>query len=110
MTADHHAQQTIRTIVEKLKKDYRPSKIILFGSYAYGQPDRDSDIDMCIIKETVERPIDRRVAVARIVADPKRLIPFEPVVLSPQEVQERLRAGDQFLQEIFDRGEVLYEA
>ena len=110
MTADHHAQQTIRTIVEKLKKDYRPSKIILFGSYAYGQPDRDSDIDMCIIKETVERPIDRRVAVARIVADPKRLIPFEPLVLSPKEVQERLRVGDQFLQEILDRGEVLYEA
>ena len=110
MVADHHAQQTIRTIVEKLKKDYRPSKIILFGSYAYGQPDRDSDIDMCIIKETHERPIDRRVAVARIVADPKRLVPFEPLVLSPQEVKERLLAGDQFLQEILDRGEVLYEA
>ena len=110
MMADHHVQQTIRTIVEKLKKDYRPSKIILFGSYAYGQPDQDSDIDMCIIKETVERPIDRRVAVARIVADPKRLIPFEPLVLSPQELKERLRVGDQFLQEILDRGEVLYEA
>jgi predicted nucleotidyltransferase len=110
MTVDQQVEQTILTIVEKLKKEYKPDKIILFGSYAYGRPDRDSDIDMCIIKETQERPIDRRVAVARIVADPKRLIPFEPLVLSPREVTERLRAGDQFLQEILDRGEVLYEA
>ncbi|MEW6323926.1 MAG: nucleotidyltransferase domain-containing protein [Nitrospirota bacterium] len=110
MVVDQQSERAIRIIVEKLKKDYKPSKIILFGSYAYGQPDRDSDIDMCIIKETRERPIDRRVAVARIVSDPSRLIPFEPLVLSPQEVSERLRAGDQFLQEILERGEVLYEA
>jgi predicted nucleotidyltransferase len=110
MTVDQQVEQTILTIVEKLKKEYKPSKIILFGSYAYGQPDRDSDIDMCIIKETVERPIDRRVAVARIVADPKRLIPFEPLVLSPKEVKERLEVGDQFLEGILQKGKVLYEA
>jgi len=110
MVANQEVKQTIRNIVDKLKKEYKPDKIILFGSYAYGQPDWDSDIDMCIIKETKDRPIDRRVTVARIVSDPKRLIPFEPLVLSPGEVKKRLQAGDQFLQEIFDRGEVLYEA
>jgi predicted nucleotidyltransferase len=110
MVAGQEVKQTIRNIVDKLKNEYKPDKIILFGSYAYGHPDRDSDIDMCIIKETKDRPIDRRVTVAKIVSDPKRLIPFEPLVLSPQEVKERLRAGDQFVQKILERGRVLYEA
>lgn len=38
-----------QVIVQRLKK-LNPEKIILFGSYAYGAPDEESDIDMCIIK------------------------------------------------------------
>ena len=110
MAVNQEIEQTIQTIVEKIAREYKPSRIILFGSYAYGQPDQDSDIDLCIIKETQDRPIDRRVAVTRIVSDPKRLIPFEPLVLSPREFEERLKAGDQFLKEILDHGKVLYAA
>lgn len=103
-------QGLIHGIVEKIAKEYQPIKIVLFGSYAGGQPDPDSDIDLLIIKDTSERPIDRRVAVARIVSDPKRLIPVEPIVLTPQEIRHRLEAGDQFLKEILNHGEPLYEA
>ena len=110
MIPDTKIRQIIQGIVEKLKKEYKPAKIILFGSYAYGNPDRDSDIDLLIVKDTLDRPIDRRVAASRIVSDPKRLIPFESLVLTPQEIQERLDAGDLFLEEILRRGEVLYEA
>jgi len=110
MNADAKVRETILEIIGKIKQQYQPSKIVLFGSYAYGQPDRDSDIDLLIIKDTSERPIDRRVTVARIVSDPKRLIPFEPIVLTPEEVRERIEVGDQFLKEILDKGEVLYEA
>ncbi len=110
MIFDTKVQEIILKMVERLKKAYQPNKIILFGSYAYGQPDRDSDIDLLIIKDTPDRPIDRRVAVSRIVSDPKRLVPFEPLVLTPQELQERLAAGDLFLEEILTKGEVLYEA
>jgi len=109
MNADAKVRETILEIMEKIKQQYQPSKIVLFGSYAYGQPDRDSDIDLLIIKDTSERPIDRRVTVARMVSDPKRLIPFEPIVLTPEEVRERIEVGDQFLKEILDKGEVLYE-
>jgi len=110
MTLDIKVQQIIQEIVEKLKKEYKPAKIILFGSYADGHPDQDSDIDFLIIKDTPERPIDRRVAASRIVSDPKRLIPFESLVLTPQEVRERLDSGDLFLKEILKKGKVLYEA
>jgi len=110
MTADRKIKQVIIEMVEKIKREYKPKKIILFGSYAYGTPDRDSDIDFLIIKETQERPIDRRVSVARLVSDPKHLIPFESIVLTQQEVDERLKIGDQFLKEILQKGEVLYAA
>ena len=110
MTAGEEVKKIIFEIVEKIKKEYQPEKIILFGSYAYGTPYRDSDIDLFIIKDTRERPIDRRVAVARIASDSKRLIPFEPLVLTPKEVSERLEIGDQFIEEIICKGEVLYAA
>lgn len=110
MTTDKKVRKTILKIVEKIKKEYQPNRIVLFGSYAYGKPDRDSDIDLLVIKKTHNRPIDRRVAVARIVSDPKRLIPVEPIVLTPKEVNERLKIGDQFIKEILKKGKVLYAA
>lgn len=110
MTNNEEARKVILDIVERIKRDYQPEKIILFGSFAYGNPDRDSDIDLLIVKDTSERPIDRRVAVTRMVSDPKRLIPFEPIVLTPEEVTARLEIGDQFVKEIIQKGEVLYGA
>lgn len=110
MTTNKEVRKTILEIVEKIKRGYQPDRIILFGSYAYGTPDRDSDIDLLIIKGTQERPIDRRVAVARIVSDPRRLIPVEPIVLTPEELNERLKIGDQFVKEILKKGRVLYAA
>lgn len=110
MNPSLRAGETILEIVEKLKREYHPDKIILFGSYAYGQPNADSDVDLLIIKETLERPIDRRVAVRRIVSSPKRLVPLEVVVLTPGEVCERLEVGDQFLKEILEKGKVVHEA
>lgn len=109
MNTETEIRDLILEIASKIERQYQPSKIILFGSYAYGQPDGDSDIDLLIIKKTQERPIDRRIAVAEIASDPKRLIPLETIVLTPEEVRGRLQIGDQFLKEILDKGEVLHE-
>lgn len=109
MISNEELKQTINIIVEKIKNEYKPEKIILFGSYAYGRPNEDSDIDLLIIKNTSERPIDRRVAVRKLVSDPSRLVAFEPIVLTPQEIQRRLDIGDQFFQEIIEKGNVLYD-
>jgi predicted nucleotidyltransferase len=100
----------INKIIRQVIDVYQPDKIILFGSYAYGKPDADSDLDLLIIKKTSERFIDRWVNVRRIVSDPKRSIPFEPIVLTPDELKERLAIGDQFIKEIVTKGEVLYGA
>jgi predicted nucleotidyltransferase len=110
MNADDAVKKMIGTVVEKIRTAYKPEKIILFGSYAYGEPGRDSDIDLLVIKETDERPIDRRMTVRRIVTDPKRRVALEILVLTPGEIRNRLDVGDQFISEILDKGEILYAA
>ena len=101
-------RRLIMEILDKIVTKYQPEKIILFGSYAYGKPDDDSDIDFLIIKNTDERPIDRRVRIRRIVSDSTRRTPFGPIVLTSVELQKRIEIGDQFIAEILTKGEVLY--
>ncbi|MBI4285708.1 MAG: nucleotidyltransferase domain-containing protein, partial [Chloroflexi bacterium] len=48
MVKSKRIQKIIAEVVEKIKKEYQPEKIILYGSYAYGKPTRDSDIDLFI--------------------------------------------------------------
>ncbi len=110
MVASRKTQEVIQDILEKLLAGYAPQKVILFGSYAYGNPRPDSDIDLLIVKETSERFIDRWVTVRRLLSDPTRTVPLETLVLTPQEVSRRLAIGDQFLAEIVEKGKVLYAA
>lgn len=98
----------IDAIVKKLVAEYQPEKIILFGSHAYGTPDQDSDIDLLIIKDTSDRFLDRWTEVLRLLTGTHPHIPLEPVVLTPDEVRQSLAIHDQFVEEIMERGEVLY--
>jgi len=97
-------------IVQKLIKYFAPQKVILYGSYAYGNPEPDSDLDLLIIKDTTERFIDRWQAVRRILSDPNRMAPIETLILTPGEITDRIARGDQFIAEIMKKGRVLYEA
>lgn len=106
---NEEVRKTLSEIVEKLKKEYKPQKIILFGSYAYGNPKEDSDLDLLILKNTKRRRVDRFVRVKRIIYNPNRKIPISPLVLTPKELANRLRIGDDFIKEITKKGVVLYE-
>jgi predicted nucleotidyltransferase len=110
MNASENIKDLIRSITAKIVAEYQPQRILLFGSYAYGMPDPDSDVDLLIIKDTPERAIDRRIRVRQILRDPQRKIPCSPVVITPGEMETRLALGDQFLQSILDHGELLYAA
>ena len=110
MTTSHDIRTLIQIIVNKLVAEYAPTQVILFGSYAYGAPGPDSDIDLLIIKETPERFIDRWMAVKRILTGTHPSVPLEAIVLTPDEIEKRLAVGDQFIKEIFNKGEVLYAA
>lgn len=95
-------------LVEKLRKDYAPEKIILFGSYAYGVPNRESDIDLLIIKKT-NAPIHRRIVnVRRLLSPLRKGLGLDVIVLTPEELKARIKIGDQFMEEIMTEGKVLY--
>lgn len=109
MVTDKRLEKILFEIVEAIKAKYAPERIILYGSFAYGVPDENSDIDLLIIKKTPEKPLDRMALVHRIVDIRDSSYPaFSPLVLTPEEIKQRLEIGDQFIQEILTRGEVLY--
>ena len=110
MAASQDVKPIIRAILEKLVAEYSPQQVILFGSYAYGIPAPDSDIDLLIIKETPQRFIDRWVTVHSLLTGTHPSLPLETLVLTPEEIAGRLAIGDQFIAEILDKGEVLYVA
>ena len=68
MAADAKTREIILRIAKKIGENYKPERIILYGSFAYGNPGRDSDIDLLIIKDTNERPADRCLKVRQIMA------------------------------------------
>jgi len=108
MTNDTSVRKIINEIVDRISEGYKPKKVILFGSYAYGEPTEDSDIDLLIIKNTDKRPIDRWVEVKRILRDRSRMLPVSPLVYTEKEIEERIAMKDFFVEEIFEKGEVLY--
>jgi len=98
----------IKDITRLIAEEFFPEGIILFGSYVNGNQDNDSDIDLLIIKNTDERFIDRWTSVRKILSDPNRKIGVDTLVLTPQEINERLFQGDQFINDIMENGEILY--
>ena len=110
MDSDSKMREVIATVVRRIVAEYAPQKVILFGSYARGNPHPDSDIDLLIIKETSERFLDRLDRVRQAAEGAHPGVPFEPIVLTPHEVEEGLRAGNGFVAEIVEKGEVLYAA
>ena len=108
MVKNRKLSKLILEVVDQIKREYEPEKIILYGSYAYGKPTEDSDIDLFIIKETDKRRVDRFVEVDRLIYQPGRHISVSPIVYTPKEIEERLALGDDFVEEILNKGEVLY--
>lgn len=101
-------KKKILKIVERIVEKYKPEKIILFGSHAYGKPTKNSDIDLFIIRESEKRRIDRFCEVQKIIRDIKSIY-VQPVVFTKKELYERLKIEDDFIKEILAKGKVLYE-
>lgn len=108
MINDREVRKIITDVTKKIIEKYKPIKVILFGSYAYGEPTEESDIDLLIIKNTDKRPVDRWVEVKRLLRDNSRTIPITPLVYTKKEIEERIAIKDFFVKEIFEKGEVLY--
>jgi predicted nucleotidyltransferase len=94
-------------IVQRIVTGVQPEKIILFGSYAYGNPTPDSDLDLLVSMESQARPAERVLAVSRRLRP--RPFPMDILVRAPQEIREALEKKDSFIHEIMTQGKILYE-
>ena len=101
------AIKRIEELSERIAHEFQPEKIILFGSYAYGHPSNDSDIDLLVIMPFEGGQPEQAI---RILTRLKVLAPIDLLVRRPEEVAERLALGDSFMREVIERGRVMYEA
>ena len=100
-------EEKIREAIQRIVQVVHPEKVILFGSFAYGHPTPDSDVDLLVIMESRQNAHARSTQISEILYP--RPFPVDLVVRTPQEIAERLALGDCFFQEIMTKGQVLYE-
>ncbi len=101
---------TVKKIVDSLVEGYSPQRVILFGSRVADTGDAQSDIDLLIIKDTDDSFFNRMADARRAVAGTHDGIPIDLLVLTPQELKQRLDKGDQFIKDITEKGRLLYAA
>jgi len=99
-------------IIERLKP-LNPDKIILFGSYAYGTPNEDSDIDLFLLKDNLSienmRKYKQELQKKLFDIQKKYLLGIDVFVDSTQRMEERIQnVKDQFYDEILTKGIKIY--
>ena len=99
--------RVIHRYARAIAEEFKPDKIILFGSYAWGRPNADSDVDLLVIVDTQARPVDRYLCVSRLLRP--RPFPLDLLVKTPDEIAQALDRDDTFIREIMAQGRVLYE-
>ncbi len=100
----------IKQAAMKMAEAVKPEKIILFGSYAYGRPDRDSDVDFLLVLEEKSRKRRREAFLKASEALMPRPFSVDIVVRSAKDISSRMKeGGDFFLEEVMEKGRLLYE-
>ena len=99
--------EQIEEFAQKLVQEFRPLKVVLFGSYAKGITTPDSDVDLLVILSFEGKPVSKSVEM-RLRLRPR--FPVDLIVRTPEKVRERLEMEDAFMEEVMEEGKVLYEA
>jgi predicted nucleotidyltransferase len=100
------AMNEIERFGQRIGDEFGAEKVILFGSYARGTANPDSDVDILVIGSFAGRSVDKSVEI-RMKLRPG--FPMDLLVRTPAKVRERIEMGDSFMREILDQGKVLYE-
>jgi len=101
------AMADIEALAREIAREFRPDRIILFGSHACGTPTAQSDVDLLVIMPYRGNPVHKSVEILRKI--PVRFA-VDLLVRTPREVRQRLAWNDFFLREIIEKGRVLYES
>jgi predicted nucleotidyltransferase len=101
------ALNDIRAFGQEVGQRFAVHQVILFGSYAQGTSNQDSDVDILVITPHEGNSVDTSVAIRLQIRPP---FPLDLIVRSRLKIEERIAAGDTFLQDIIENGILLYEA
>jgi len=97
----------LKNIVDKIINNFNPDKIIIFGSYAYGHPTVDSDMDIMIVMETDEKPHKRAVSVRKVLKGIG--IPKDIIVKTPEEFERFKDIVGTIVYPAAHKGRIIYE-
>ena len=100
------SQEAIRNFADEIVRRYAPEKIILFGSYARGTANEDSDVDMLVIMDFEGRAVFKEAEISALI-NPH--FPLDLFVFRSSDIEWGVKEGDYFLREAIE-GTVLYEA
>lgn len=100
-------QERIQEVADQIAQQYQPDKVILFGSYGYGDPHEYSDVDLLVVMDYEGRPIRKAIEIKEML---DQRFAMDVLVYKPAQLQQRLEWGDYFLREITQKGRVLYDA
>ena len=104
---DRIPDEVIQDLARLIAEQFHPQRIILFGSYAYGSPRPESDVDLLVIMSTPLRETEQALQIRRYL---RPTFGVDILVYTPERVAQRLFWKDSFLCEIIDRGKILYES
>jgi predicted nucleotidyltransferase len=99
--------EIIRELVRRIVVEFKPECIILFGSYAYGKPRPESDVDLLVVMDTPLRETQQAVQIRQAI---NPLFGVDILVYTPSRMEDRLALGDAFLKEIIENGIIFYES
>lgn len=105
--SDAPVSETLPLAVKRIVETLHPEKIILFGSYAYGNPTPDSDVDLLVVTQNQKSHRENYLAVSECLIP--RPFGVDIVLRTPQQMRSALANGDFLIQEISERGKTLYE-
>jgi predicted nucleotidyltransferase len=100
-------QKAIDQVVKQIVEKFKPQKIILFGSYARGNPRPESDVDLLVVMDTPLKESKQSLEIRRHL---NVMFGMDLIVHTPKRLKERVDMGDWFLRDVLNEGKVLYES
>lgn len=97
----------IEDYVDEVVRQFRPERVVVFGSHAWGTPQEQSDVDLLVVMPHSGAAVEQA---ARIRQTVRAGFPLDIIVRSPSAIQKRLAMGDGFIRDILEKGKVLHES
>lgn len=99
------SREQIQGVVNQIVNLFHPEKVILFGSYAYGEPNPDSDVDLLVVMPFEGSVIQQMCQIRRLI---QRSFPLDVIVKTPEEMEWRYKGYDPLVRYAVDYGQVLH--